>query len=81
MTRTFTTETKGNASEIPSKGIDSWTRTIRNAYLAAVRTGVPHYVGATALAYFIETDEADLAVQTGGQLKVMPDGSVFKADR
>ncbi len=78
MTDTFTTETKGNAADIPARA-DSWHKTIRNAWKGAQRDGRDRYVGATALSFFIVT-EGDLPYQPGAQLRVTSSGAVYKRD-
>ena len=76
---TFTTATKGNAADIPARS-DAWLKTIRNAWKGATADGQDRYVGTTYTNFFI-IKASDLPHQSGVQLRVAPDGKVYKRDR
>ncbi len=79
MSKTFTTPTKGNATDIPNNA-NSWYLTIRNAYRGAKQDGQDRYVGTTYTSYFI-IGEPELAYQSGVQFRVTSTGEVFRQDQ
>lgn len=60
---------------LAAKGLDSWLRTIQKGIKAARRDGRTYFIGATALAYFIETE-----AHVGTKFEARPTGEVFKVE-
>jgi hypothetical protein len=74
--------TTGTATQMPAekvaallsaKGLDAWLRTVAKGIKAARRDGRTYFIGTTALAYFVETEQ-----HIGSRFMALPTGEVFK---
>ena len=60
---------------LTAKGLDSWLKTVQKGIRAARRDGRTYFIGSTALAYFIETEQ-----HVGTTFEARANGEVYKVE-